>query len=102
MLVLPSGNLIRQNRLESWTRFAARSAHTSPPSVSLRIDMKKQYFVLAMLSVAGCTNRGAYEGIQASKRFECSELPPSQYEDCMREANRSYDEYQRQRSEAEQ
>lgn len=85
----------------SLTQFllAASSAHTSPPSVSLRIDMKKQYFVLAMLIVAGCTNRGAYEGIQASKRFECSELPPSQYEDCMREANRSYDEYQRQRSE---
>lgn len=65
------------------------------------IDMKKQYSVLAMLFIAGCTNRGAYEGIQASKRFECSKLPPSQYEECMREANRSFDEYQRQRLEAD-
>lgn len=55
---------------------------------------------LVLLVLAGCSNRGVYGGIQASNRNECSKLPPSQYDECMENANKSYDEYERERKEA--
>lgn len=62
--------------------------------------MKVKLIMLIILIMAGCSTRGAYEGIQTSKRFKCSELPPSQYDECMKDANKSYDEYERERKEA--
>ncbi len=44
-----------------------------------------------------CTYRGAFEGIQASNRIECSTLPPAQYDECMQDNDVSYDEYERER-----
>ncbi len=61
--------------------------------------MQKPIFFILLFAFIGCSNRGAYEGIQASNRFECSKLPPSQYEDCMEQANKSYDEYEQERKE---
>lgn len=55
---------------------------------------------LVLLLLAGCSNRGIYEGIQASNRNECSKLPLSQYDDCMKEANKSFNEYEQERKEA--
>lgn len=63
--------------------------------------MKRRVLLSILLMLAGCTNRGVYEGIQASARHDCSTLPPSQYEECMEAANVSFDEYQRQREELE-
>ncbi len=62
--------------------------------------MKVKLVFLIFLIIAGCSSRGAYEGIQASNRFECFTLPPSQYDECMNNANKSYDEYERKRKEA--
>lgn len=62
--------------------------------------MKIQFLIATLLIVAGCSSRGAYEGIQASNRIECSKRPPSQYEECMTNANTSYDEYKRKREAA--
>lgn len=62
--------------------------------------MKVKLLILIIFIATGCTNRGAYEGIQASNRFECSKLPASQYDECMKNANKSYDEYERERKEA--
>ena len=62
--------------------------------------MKAIPLFLALLVLLGCSNRGAYEGIRASSRFECSKLPPSQYDECMERAGKSYDEYERERQEA--
>lgn len=57
--------------------------------------------LLCLLSIAisasACTYRGSYEAIQQSNRQECGKVPPSQYDECLAEANRSFDEYQRQR-----
>lgn len=61
--------------------------------------MKATLVVLFFFTVLGCSNRGAYESIQASNRFECSKLPPSQYDECMKKANQSYEEYERARKE---
>lgn len=56
---------------------------------------------LVLMFLAGCSNRGVYEGIQVSNRNECFKLPPSpQYDECMENANISYDEYERKRKEA--
>ncbi len=62
--------------------------------------MKVIPLLLVLMFLAGCSNSGAYEGIQVSNRNECFKLPPSQYDECMENANISYDEYERERKEA--
>lgn len=56
--------------------------------------------VAILSAAAGCSNRGAYESIQASNRFECSKLPPSQYEECIEDASQSYNDYEAERNES--
>jgi hypothetical protein len=62
--------------------------------------MKGICLFLVLLFLCGCSYRGAYEGIQAGNRNECYKLPLAQYDECMRKANKSYDEYERERKEA--
>jgi hypothetical protein len=62
--------------------------------------MKVIPLFLVLLALAGCSNKGVYEGIQTSNRNECFKLPPSQYDECMEDASKSYDEYERERKEA--
>lgn len=62
--------------------------------------MKTIFLSIILLTMAGCTSRGAYEGVQARNRLECSKLPPSQYEECMKNANKSFEQYKREREEA--
>lgn len=62
--------------------------------------MKVKLVIVIFLIIAGCSSRGAYEGIQTSNRFECAKLPPSQYDECINNANKSYDKYERDRKEA--
>ncbi len=62
--------------------------------------MKVIPLFLVLFVLVGCSNRGAYGGIQASNRNECSKLLPSQYDECMENASKSYDEYARERKEA--
>ena len=62
--------------------------------------MKVELLILIFFIITGCTNRGAYESIQARNKFECSKRPPSQYDECMKNANKTYDEYKRERKEA--
>jgi hypothetical protein len=62
--------------------------------------MKIFVICLVFMSLASCSNRGIYEGVQAGNRFECSKLPPTQYDECMSRANTPYAEYERERKEA--
>ena len=56
----------------------------------------KIIFGVGFLSVLiGCSNQLIYENIQHHQREECAKQPPSQYEECMAAASKSYDEYQR-------
>ena len=59
--------------------------------------MKIVSFFLVALVLAGCTNRGVYEGIQESNRNKCFKIPLSQYDKCIENANKSFDEYERER-----
>jgi hypothetical protein len=53
--------------------------------------------ILLSLLMSSCSNRGIYEGLRASSRFDCGRLPVSQYEECLERASKSYDQYERER-----
>ena len=61
--------------------------------------MKIILLSLCACVVMGCSNQGAYESIQISNRLECSKLPESQYDECMTNTNKSYNDYERERQE---
>lgn len=62
--------------------------------------MRRVQILIVILLVAGCSNRTIYENIQLNNRNQCAELPPSEYEACIEAADRTYDEYERERKEA--
>jgi len=47
------------------------------------------------ISTAGCSDRQMYEAMQKRGRVECQTLPESQYEDCIKDYQQSYDDYKR-------
>ena len=59
--------------------------------------MQKTLVVGVLILCGGCASRDLYDGVQASNRFECNMLPPSQYKACISQATRSYDDYERER-----
>lgn len=62
--------------------------------------MKTVFMMSAFLMICACSNRGIYESLQASRRYECTKLPPIQYQQCMKDANKSFDQYELERKEA--
>lgn len=65
--------------------------------------MKHVVTLTALLAIntTACSNRAVYETIQANNRLDCQKLPLSQQEECMRQANKSYEDYERERKEVE-
>lgn len=61
--------------------------------------MKLMFVFVAVLSAAACSNKQIYTAVQESQRIDCGNLPQAQYEDCMRELETPYDEYEQQRQE---
>lgn len=55
---------------------------------------------ISILLSCGCSNQATYEAIQQGQRNECAKLPQGAYEDCMREVDTPYNEYERERQEA--
>ena len=62
--------------------------------------MKLTLMILDLLLISACSNRGIYESLQANRRYECMKLPPVQYQQCMKDANKSFDQYELERKEA--
>ena len=58
--------------------------------------------VLALVFVCGCTSQELYEAGQDYQREQCRSGPVSEYERCMKQANESYDTYQRKKKEVEE
>lgn len=52
------------------------------------------------LLLASCSTANWYQGAKASGEAECRKLPPGQYEECMRNYDKTYNEYTKQREEA--
>lgn len=62
----------------------------------------KAILVLAGLAIviatgSGCSNKAVYQNLQLNKKQECRRLPVTEYDDCMRDMEQSYEEYERQR-----
>ncbi|HHJ21229.1 MAG TPA: hypothetical protein ENJ84_15600 [Gammaproteobacteria bacterium] len=59
--------------------------------------MNKLWPLAVIALLTGCSNKAIYENIQLNNRNDCIKLPQSQYEDCVRSANKSYEEYEQER-----
>jgi hypothetical protein len=86
--------------IDFFTHFAPEIAALKTLQGDGLLTLSPATLFFALLVLSSCSNRGVYEGIQASNRNECSKLPPSQYDECMEKANKSFTEYERERKEA--
>lgn len=62
--------------------------------------MPRRFVPLLVLAIAcsACTNKQLYETIQSNERLECQKIVRRiEYEECMRQINQSYEDYQRER-----
>lgn len=62
--------------------------------------MYKSLALALPLLFVGCSNRAVYDNVQLNNRRECNRVPPSQYEECIQQASKTYEEYERERDEA--
>ena len=86
---------------QSVTRALIDDLPCAPYRVGLTTrDIMKIYLVTAVVLLIGaCSNKAIYDNIQLNNRNDCAKLPPSQYNECIERASRSYDEYERERKE---
>ncbi len=61
--------------------------------------MNRLLILLLLLGIAACSNRAIYDNMRIHQRNECLKEPPSRHEECMEHANKSYEEYERERRE---
>jgi hypothetical protein len=59
--------------------------------------VKTILIVFLLLLTSACSYRGMYESIRISRQYECSKFPPSVYDDCMKDMDQSYEQYERER-----
>lgn len=62
--------------------------------------MKAITLLCLLFTVVSCSNKGVYQDLQRNKRNECMQVPPAEYDRCMRSMEQSYEDYERQRQEA--
>ncbi len=56
--------------------------------------------VLTLVVINGCSYSGAYYGAQQSQITQCLQtMSHAEYNDCMKQSNKSYDEYSLERKE---
>jgi hypothetical protein len=61
-----------------------------------------QLIILAALTapaLIACSSQAWYQGVQASHEASCMKEPLSQYEECMKQNDDSYNEYEKNRGE---
>ena len=47
----------------------------------------------------GCSNKQIYDAAQGNHRLKCQQLPQAQYEDCMKQIEEDFDDYNQKRKE---
>lgn len=57
------------------------------------------YSTIALL-LLGCSNEQIYNAVQENQQMECSKLPQNQFEECVRNYDTPYAEYERARESA--
>jgi hypothetical protein len=58
------------------------------------------FLLLMAILVQGCSTRMWYEGFKQAQMSECSKLQDKEREECLRDAGKSYDQYERERQES--
>lgn len=53
--------------------------------------------VIGLLIITNCSTRDMYTSIQANQKIECAKGLDSEYDGCMKKANMSYEEYEKER-----
>lgn len=53
----------------------------------------------AVITSSACSSRNAYEALKTRERILCNQVPPAEYEDCIKQSEGNYDDYRRQREE---
>jgi len=55
----------------------------------------KNIFSLIILActLGACSSAGWYQGMQTREQNQCLNVPPGEYDDCMKNADTSYGEY---------
>ena len=52
-----------------------------------------------LFSLMACTQQQVYEGLKSGSRSNCLDYPESEYEDCIEQTGKSYDQYRDAREE---
>lgn len=66
------------------------------------MDYCKSIVLIAVAVVlAGCSTAGWYEGMKARHQLECQNQPASEYEDCMRQSDKAFRDYEAERETVE-
>ncbi len=61
--------------------------------------MNKLSLLITVFFLTGCSHKAVYDNIQINNRNACAKAPPSQYEECIKRSNKSYEEYEQERKE---
>jgi len=56
---------------------------------------------IALSQLQACSSRQVYESAKMRNQVRCQQLPPSQYEECMQQADETYDDYKEKRESVE-
>lgn len=54
---------------------------------------------IILFTLSACSTAAWYKGAQSSEQIKCLNVPPSEYDECMKHANESYGEYQNKQKE---
>jgi len=62
--------------------------------------IKFAFLALVCISFSGCSSKELYESTQPKyDENECRQLPPHQYEECINQEAKTFEEYKREREE---
>jgi len=59
--------------------------------------MNKYFILITSSLLMACSNKAIYDNIQLNNRRACEKAPPSQYEECIKLVNKSYEDYEKER-----
>ena len=56
------------------------------------------FYLIAALALGACSSKQMYEGVQSGKRSQCEKLDQPDRTKCQEASNKSYDDYERERT----
>tara|TARA_R110002049_G_scaffold23490_62_gene82891 strand:+ start:2138 stop:2344 length:207 start_codon:yes stop_codon:yes gene_type:complete len=59
--------------------------------------MKLTALVVLLAALVACTHEQVYNNVQHNQQLECSKLPQVRFEECMKNYDQSYEDYERER-----